>query len=234
MSASDGATPESRRFPPARTGDAKAGPPAALVAVASGAAIALWFLLMGRFGAGIYALMGPFAVGVALLVGVLFRARLRAWLQPTRRGVLVGVLVGATMTLATYPLYALACSIYPGLSVEVAVLYGAARETPLAESLPWVLAIIVAEELLWRGALLEACTGRVSPLAAMALSVATYCLAQAGTGSWIVTLLALVCGTLWTLQRHITRSVLSPLIAHLIWTPTVILLLPVNAAVMPP
>ena len=230
MSASDGsAAPESKRFSQTVSGDASGGPPTLLVAILSSVALALWFLLMGRFGAGIYALMGPFALGVAMLVGVVFRARLREWLQPTRRGVLIGVLVGAGMTLATYPLYAVACAIYPGLRVDVAVLYGAARETPLAESLPWVLAIIVAEELLWRGALLEAFARRVSPLAAMALSVATYCLAQAGTGSWIVTLLALVCGTLWTLQRHLTRSVLSPLIAHLIWTPTVILLLPVNA-----
>lgn len=228
MSAGDGAAPpESKRFPP-RADDARGGPPALLMLVASGAPIALWYMLMGRFGAGIYGLMGPFALGVGLLIGVVFRARLRDWLQPTRRGVLAGLLVGAGMTLATYPLYAVACSIYPGLRVDVAVLYGATRETPLTESLPWVIAIIVAEELLWRGALLEALARRVSPHAAMALSVATYCVAQAGTGSWIVTLLALVCGTLWTLQRHLTHSLLSPLIAHLIWTPTVILLLPVN------
>jgi len=230
MTAGDGsAPPESRRLPSRRRGETRDGPPAPLVVVAGGAPLVLWFVLMGRFGAGIYALMGPFALAVALLVGVVFRARLRAWLQPTRRGVLAGLLVGAGMTLATYPLYALACAIYPGLRIDVAVLYGAARDTPLAEALPWVLAIIVAEELLWRGALLEAFARRVSPHAAMVLSVATYCVAQAGTGSWIVTLLALVCGTLWTLQRHVTRSLLSPLIAHLIWTPTVILLLPVNA-----
>lgn len=229
MSASDGsAPPDSARLQPPRMGETSGGPRAHLALVAGSASIALWFLLMGRFGAGIYALMGPFAIGVALLIGLIFRARLRDWLQPTRRGVLVGLLVGVGMTLATYPVYAVACRIYPGLRVDVAVLYGAARETPLAESLPWVLAIIVAEELLWRGALLEAFASRVSPRAAMVLSVATYCLAQAGTGSWIVTLLALVCGTLWTVQRHLTRSLLSPLIAHLIWTPTVILLLPVN------
>jgi membrane protease YdiL (CAAX protease family) len=229
MSASDGsAPPDSRRLPLPPAGDTTGKPRAALVLVAGSASIALWFLLMGRFGAGIYALMGPFALGVVLLFGAIFRARLRDWLRPTRRGVLVGVSVGVGMTVATYPLYAVACAIYPGLRVDVAVLYGAARETPLSESLPWVIAIIVAEELLWRGALLEAFADRVSPHAAMALSVATYCLAQAGTGSWIVTLLALVCGTLWTLQRHLTRSLLSPLIAHLVWTPTVILLLPVN------
>ena len=229
MSAGDGAVPpESKRLPSPHADHDDGGRRSPLALIASSAPIAPWFLLMGRFGAGIYALMGPFALGVALLVGVVYRARVREWLRPTRRGVVVGVLVGAGMTLATYPLYALACSIYPPLRVDVAVLYGAARETPLSEALPWVLAIIVAEELLWRGALLEAFATRVSPRAALALSVATYCLAQAGTGSWIVTALALICGTLWTVQRHLTRSLLSPLIAHLIWTPTVILLLPVN------
>jgi hypothetical protein len=38
-----------------------------------------------------------------------------------------------------------------------------------------------------------------------------------------------VCGSLWTAQRHLTRSLLSPLIAHLIWTPIVILLYPVTS-----
>jgi membrane protease YdiL (CAAX protease family) len=63
----------------------------------------------------------------------------------------------------------------------------------------------------------------------LAISVATYAAAQFGTGSWIVMLLALVCGTLWTLQRQLTRSLLSPLLAHLIWTPTVILFYPVTS-----
>jgi membrane protease YdiL (CAAX protease family) len=61
----------------------------------------------------------------------------------------------------------------------------------------------------------------------MVLSVASYAAAQIGTGSWILVLLALVCGTVWTLQRRWSRSLLSPLLAHLIWTPVVILLHPV-------
>lgn len=221
-------------------GDAPAGPASArsVTAAASrglplalcGAAVALWFALMGRFGPGIYTLMGPFALAVSALVALVFRRRLAEWLRPTRRGVAVGLLVGVGMTLATYPVYALAAALYPPLRGEVAVLYGAAHGARLAEALGWVLVIIVAEELLWRGALLDALAPLVSPRPAMALSLLTYCVAQAGTGSWIVTALALVCGTLWTLQRHLTRSVLSSLIAHLIWTPTVILLLPVDTA----
>jgi membrane protease YdiL (CAAX protease family) len=224
-------SPDEAQAPSAQDESGATGSPGRVrwLLVGSLAAIGIWCALMGRFGAGIYALMGPFAVGVALLVAAALPAQLREWLRPTRRGVAVGLIVGVGMTLATYPLYALACAVYPGLRVDVAVLYGAAREASLAEALPWVLAIIVAEELLWRGALLELLAGRVSPVYAMALSVLSYCVAQAGTGSLIVTLLALVCGTLWTLQRHLTRSLLSPLIAHLIWTPTVILFVPVNA-----
>jgi membrane protease YdiL (CAAX protease family) len=63
----------------------------------------------------------------------------------------------------------------------------------------------------------------------MTLSVASYAAAQLGSGSWIVMLLAIVCGTIWTLQRHFTRSLLAPLLAHLIWTPVVILLHPVTS-----
>jgi uncharacterized protein len=190
-----------------------------------------WGLLMQRFGSAgnIYAVMGPFALSVLLVVVALASSKLAIWLRPKRRAVLVGLGVGVVMTLATYPVYALLRSWVPGLQSEVAALYTAAHQTTLAEALPWVLAIIVAEELLWRGALLYALERRVPPALAMAISVATYAASQLGTGSWIVMLLALVCGTLWTLQRHFTRSLLSPLLAHLIWTPTVILFYPVTS-----
>jgi membrane protease YdiL (CAAX protease family) len=87
----------------------------------------------------------------------------------------------------------------------------------------------MAEELLWRGALLEALERRTSRLAAFAISVGSYALAQLGSGSWIVFALALVCGALWTLERLLTRSLLASAISHLIWTQTVILLHPVVA-----
>jgi membrane protease YdiL (CAAX protease family) len=63
---------------------------------------------------------------------------------------------------------------------------------------------------------------------AFGVSLVTYALAQAGTGSWIVVALAFACGTFWTLQRYYTGSLLSPLISHLIWSQTVLLLYPVT------
>jgi membrane protease YdiL (CAAX protease family) len=190
-----------------------------------------WCLLMQRFGSrgNIYAVMGPFALAVSLVIAALSKSALRRWFHPTRLAVSSGLGVGVGMTLLTYPVYALMRSIFPELSARVAVLYSAAHQISVAEAMAWVLAIIVAEELLWRGALLQVLARRVSPPVAMAISIASYAAAQLGTGSWIVMLLALVCGTIWTLQRQLTGSLLAPLIAHLIWTPVVILLYPVTS-----
>jgi membrane protease YdiL (CAAX protease family) len=190
-----------------------------------------WCLLMQRFGSqsNIYVVMGPFALSVLSVIAALSSHELRRWFRVTRLAVSSGLLVGVGMTLATYPAFALLRGLMPALQSDVAVLYAAAHQTTLGEALPWVVTIIVAEELLWRGALLYVLERRVSPALAMSLSVASYALAQLGTGSWIVMLLALVCGTIWTIQRHYTRSLLSPLIAHLIWTPIVILLHPVTS-----
>ncbi|HTV25879.1 MAG TPA: CPBP family intramembrane glutamic endopeptidase [Polyangiaceae bacterium] len=189
-----------------------------------------WGLLMQRFGstANIYAVMGPFALSVVLVVVALASSKLVVWLRPNARAILSGVGVGVAMTLVTYPAYALLRSLIPPIEPYVASLYASAHQTTLGEALPWTLAIIIAEELLWRGALLYVLARRVPPALAILISVATYAVAQFGTGSWIVMLLALVCGTLWTLQRHLTRSLLSPLISHLIWTPVVILFFPVT------
>jgi membrane protease YdiL (CAAX protease family) len=190
-----------------------------------------WFLLMQRFGRGgnIYAVIGPFALSVVLVVCTFLGRELRAWFLPTRFALLSAVLVGGVMTLATYPLFALLRSLVPRLSTDVATLYAAAQQTTLTEALLWMLAIIVAEELLWRGALVYLLARHVPAAVAMGISVLTYAAAQFGTGSWIVVLLALVCGTIWTVQRYLTGSLLAPLLAHLIWTPTVILLYPVTS-----
>jgi membrane protease YdiL (CAAX protease family) len=184
-------------------------------------------MLMRHFGAAIYRVLGPFALTVLLGIAVLTRKQLRVWFRPTSVSVGSGLAVGVGMTLATYPAYELASSLFPELGSQVAWLYDAAQRSTLAEALLWLPAIIVAEELLWRGALLHVLSQRVPAFAAVAISICSYALAQLGTGSWVVMLLAGVCGSIWTLQRRLTPSLLSPLLAHLIWTPTVIWLHPV-------
>lgn len=188
-----------------------------------------WTLLMRQFGgADVYGVVGPYAITV-LAVAWLLRARaLRSWLEPSLKSVLVGVVSGVVMTIATYPVFRLAIELIPGLNHTVESLYAASRTTTLPVAMAWVSAIVLAEEVLWRGVLLDALEHRMGARAALGLSVLSYALAQLGTGSWVVFALALVCGTLWTLERKLSDSLLAPLISHMIWTQTVILLYPVT------
>lgn len=191
--------------------------------------IVLWCLLIRRFGEGnVYAVVGPYACGVCALSLATSRHGLLRDLRPDAKNIAIGLAVGAVMTLLTYPAFQLTRMFFPALDSQVQGLYHGARSTTLPKALTWVVAIISAEELLFRGAFPRALTHWMSERNAYLFSLVCYVLAQLGTGSWIVALMALVCGTIWTVQRRMTGSLLSPLIAHLIWSPTVILLLPVT------
>jgi membrane protease YdiL (CAAX protease family) len=188
----------------------------------------VWGLLMRQFGGtDVYAVMGPFALVVTVAVRLVRGRAFREWFRPSLRAVAVGLGLGALMTALTYPLFRLAVHLQPAFLPQVEGLYAGASTRSLATAACWVAILVLAEELLWRGALLEALERRTSRGAAVAASVTTYALAQLGTGSWIVFALALVCGSVWTLERLLTRSLLSSTLSHLIWTETVILLYPV-------
>ncbi|HET6334161.1 MAG TPA: CPBP family intramembrane glutamic endopeptidase [Polyangiales bacterium] len=194
-----------------------------------GSLIVGWFLLIQRFGEGdIYAVQGPYACLVVVVSWSLYPEALKHWLKATWKAIWVGVAVGIGMTALTYGVFQVAVKIAPSLDGQVQALYTGARSTTLPKALAWVVALVLAEELLFRGAWPATLRNFMSARAAFSVSLVTYALAQLGTGSWIVMALALGCGTLWTLQRYYTGSLLSPLIAHLIWTPTVILLYPVT------
>ena len=200
--------------------------------LASAALVVVWGLLMSRFGgADVYWVMGVYAASVLAVAPLLAKLRRptqrRPWLALSLRAALTGIAVGAAMTLVTYPAFRLAVQLVPALEPGVEALYAAARARDLAVALAWTALIIVAEEVLWRGLVLDLLDERM-PRLSSALSVGSYALAQLGSGSLIVLLLALVCGTVWTAQRRATDSLLAPLLAHLIWTPTVILLVPVT------
>lgn len=191
----------------------------------------LWSVLMRLLGeADLYALLGVYALVLTALLWLWRGPSLRAWLRPSYTAVSIGFGVGALMTLGTYLVFDLVCGVVPWLELRVAALYAATQTPSLAWALGWIVAIVVAEELLWRGVLLDALEQR-TPRAALFWSVAIYTLAQLGSGSWLVAAAAAVCGTIWTVQRRLTQSLLSPLISHLIWTTTVIVLHPLTDAV---
>jgi membrane protease YdiL (CAAX protease family) len=193
-----------------------------------GAMSIVWGVMMSQFGQGqIYWIMGPYAVLVSVVLLTLRSRALLRLLRPSTRNVSLGVSIGVAMTLATYPAFAAAQALFPELMSNVSQLYSQSRQEALVIAVTWVIVIAAAEELVWRGAWIEALTPRFGRFYAGAMSIGIYAAAQLCSKSFIVGLLALCCGTIWTVMRHYTRSIVSPLLAHLIWTPTVILLWPV-------
>jgi membrane protease YdiL (CAAX protease family) len=191
--------------------------------------LVVWFLLFQRFGAGdVYAVVGPYACAVSGVLIALRHAAIRQWLRPDWRSIAIGVAAGVGMTLLTYPIFRLAAALWPGLTANVIGLYAGARSTTLPKALAWMLAVILAEELLFRGVLPDVLSNWMAQRAAYALTLLIYALAQYGTGSLVVLLMAVVCGTVWSIQRVLTGSLASCLVSHLIWSPTVLLFCPVT------
>lgn len=93
-------------------------------------------------------------------------------------------------------------------------------------SLPliWMVTVVtgVGEELFFRGALFAA-VGRRHPIA---ITTVVYGLATAATGNLMLTFAALVLGLLTGAQRRVTGGVLAPIITHVIWSSSMLFLLP--------
>jgi membrane protease YdiL (CAAX protease family) len=190
----------------------------------------VWGLLLHQFGTSpIYWIMGPYAAALSAAVLTMRGHALRQALRPSARNVAVGIAVGIAMTLATYPAFHLAKTLFPTLAHHVAQLYRQSSDESLPVALAWVTVILAAEELLWRGAWIEALVARFGRTLAGVLSVLIYAATQLSSGSFIVCLLALCCGAVWTLERYYTKSLIAPLLSHAIWSPTVILLVPVTS-----
>ncbi len=198
----------------------------------TGLFVAVWPWLLHYLGDDdLYAILGPFSL---VLIAVLGALAGRAWWASVlahhfKRNFAIGLGVGAIMTAGTYGAYAVCAKLIPKLAGEVEGLYRAAHPVSFGTALAWTLIVIVAEEVLWRGPALDGLPSRRARVAVLAASLATYTAVQIATGSWVVALAALVCGSFWMAERVATRSIVAPLVSHGIWTMTVIHLYPVTA-----
>ncbi|MDB4946652.1 MAG: hypothetical protein JWP97_6186 [Labilithrix sp.] len=197
------------------------------------ALVVLWPLVLSRFGEDdVYLLLGPFALVVIAAVLFLGRSEAPALLPRSRRtfarDVGIGLGCGLVMTAGTYAAYAITERLVPQLAAHVGDLYRNAGSSSVALALGATTAAIVAEEMLWRGPLLRVLERRAGRLVAIAVSLVTYTLAQGGSHSGLVMLAALVCGAIWLAERILTRSMVAPLVSHLMWTLVVVHLVPVT------
>jgi membrane protease YdiL (CAAX protease family) len=203
--------------------------PSTISLIVSIALVVIWVSLISRFGSGdVYVVMGPYAcVVIATCIALSPRQLLHA-LSCDWRGLLWGLGIGVLMTSLVYPAFDLSVQLVPALQPQVAGLYHGASTDHLYKAFAWILVLAVAEELLFRGILPRTLQLWIPERAAFAVALFAYSFAQLGSGSWIVFLLALVCGAAWSGLRLYTGSLLPGLIAHAIFSPTVLLLHPVT------
>lgn len=167
-------------------------------------------------------------LGVVVTVALHLRVpELRALWRPALSSTLWGLAVGGALVGATYALFPPACALVPGLDDEVRELYRSALGAPRVV-LATVAFVVIAEETIWRGALLGALRADHGPVAAVLLSAALYAAAQAGAGSVVLVAAAFGLGIVWGALALVTRGLFAPLVAHLVWTPIVLVLVPLR------
>jgi membrane protease YdiL (CAAX protease family) len=192
------------------------------------AALLGWGAVLTRFGSpDLYALLAGYA-GALTIVLLGIDPDTRALFRVDRRGLLVGVAGAGLMIVGTHLAFAVVSALEPRVSDAVQANYATTGIAGNWTVVPLMLVVVLAEEVLWRGSLIEALRGVVSPPAGAAISIASYALVQLASGSWVVVALAAVCGALWTLERLWTRSLVPPLITHAAWSLTVLVVAPVG------
>ncbi len=187
-----------------------------------------WAMLLGLVeGVAILPSLGLYSALVAALLIPLGGTRARQLLKPGSRDTAVGLLAGVLMVLLTYPTYALGAWLISSLRAEVAQLYQVTGVAAMS-AIPTVLVIVAAEELLFRGAVLDALRARWPRSKAAAGALVLYMIALGATRSWIVLALGFSCGVVWLLLRLWTRGLWAPILTHAIWSTTVFVLYPLE------
>lgn len=148
--------------------------------------------------------------------------------QVTNRNVLVGVVTGLVMSLATWALYPLSGELVPQIHTEVPKLYALLRQTPgPVAAFPVLVVVVLAEECVWRGLAIDLFARGRPGAATVFLSAVVYTFPQIAFRSPLLVVVAMACGLVWGALRIQTRGLVAPLIAHLTWDLLVFVLYPV-------
>lgn len=171
------------------------------------------------------ALAGGVGIGLSLWA---LGPRVRPLFACRWRDVAVAAGLGVALVIATHGAYAIAERFAPALTSEVRQLYvtialGHGRLALVGLT----LVVVLAEELVWRGAALELSTA--SARWAGGAAVVLYALPQALAGAWLLVLAALGLGSLLVVQRVITGRIADSFITHAVWSLAIFVVMPVGA-----
>lgn len=174
----------------------------------------VWLLAMlaARFVDPLAAIAG-IAVTTAAIVTWRERRTIGPLLRVTPRIALLAAVAAAAMIAVTYLTFPLLVRWIPRIGTETAMIYARfLSQRSLAVLIAAVVPVVIAEELLWRGAFQQSL-----PRAGVLLAAATYAVVHAPAGSLLLVVVAFVCGLYWSALRALSGSLIPPLCAHLAW-----------------
>lgn len=122
----------------------------------------------------------------------------------------VGVGAGLAWLVATHVGHAVLCRVFPSFVEQVRDLYDLGVDDPPVRVLGPIMAMAVAEELLFRGV--------IQGFAGLVAGVAVYTAVQLVERKWALTLAALLGGIVWGALFALTDGLLAPILAHALWT----------------
>ena len=193
--------------------------PAALAAMAVVYPAAFWFQVVPFWSAMV--VFSAFSWWAA------WHPYLRTRLRPDRRLVAMGVVSG----LGLYLLFCAGALVVQQTPLapriqEVVELTRASAPAGLA-ALVIVFATSPSEEVLWRGAVFARMTRRYGPgWRPVVATTVLYALFVGLSGSVVLSLAALVCGTVWARQRQVTGSLVPGMVSHALWSLLMFLWIP--------
>lgn len=156
--------------------------------------------------------------------------RLPRWgrLEPSKAAGL-GIGAGLVMAVVTHVAYPPLAALIPSIAEEVNGLYADLRQPPgPVLGVPLLLLAVAAEEAVWRGVLVRQLEKKRSPSVVVLVATFAYAVPQAFSGSWVLVLVALGCGVVWTTLRVWTGSIVVPALTHAIWNLVVFVVFPLH------
>ena len=192
----------------------------ALVAVLAGAALVGATLRLPRGSVGFY--VAGYALAAVWVIAAVVCGDVR---RPSVTGRRFDVTLGVAPGVLSFGAFVVGAAIAKHISFlagPVESLLDKADTGPVVAVLALALVNGVAEELFFRGVLVEAIGGRRSAV----LSVIVYVGVTAVAGNTALTIAALVMGVVWAAERLFTNARTASIVTHVVWSTLMILLLP--------
>lgn len=165
-------------------------------------------------------------VGGTAVAGLLALGRIRELVGPfTVEEIGIGLLVGGAWLVVTHVGYVAVSWIFPAFGDQVRDLYRLGDEDSSRRMIGPIVAMGVAEELLFRSVL--------QGVGGLALALAAYTAVQVFERKWALALAALLGGVVWGLLFAWRGGVIAPVVAHVLWTGVLTFVWPLGGAPRP-